>query len=181
MGRRFAFLIGLAAASLFAASPARADLSTASGPFSTHQNTASADFGIADWADDFADKPVQGDASAQDDARTARAVRQLPPAPSSATLLLSAFASLGAFQVVRNVRITQIGHLPDWYHAGGVRQVRHITALDLEYPTLLPSRFDCPIIAIRPIHIEWIRNVQDRARSLCALISSPRRGPPSPL
>lgn len=66
-------------------------------------------------------------------------VTDLPPAPSSLALVLSALASFGAYQGVRSLKRLHLGALPDWYHADAV-QIGHATPLQLE--------FDCSALPV---------------------------------
>jgi hypothetical protein len=73
------------------------------------------------------------------------AVRPLPPAPSSLSLVLSALATLGAYQGSRSFRRLHLSSAPDWYHTGGPAQVGHVTPFDLEFGTLPLCVFDQPV------------------------------------
>jgi hypothetical protein len=87
-----------------------------------------------------------GDAPASE---PTNAVRELPPAPGSLSLVFSALASLGAYQGVRSLRKLHFGAAPDWYHTGGPRQIGHVVVWDLEFPLLACDPFDC-VIDVRP-------------------------------
>lgn len=63
-------------------------------------------------------------------------VHEIGGPPSSSVLFLSAFLSLGLWQVARSSRDLQFAHLPNWYHAGGPVQVGHATPLDLSFSPL---------------------------------------------
>ncbi len=51
--------------------------------------------------------------------------------PDSVGLFLSALGTLGAWQLGRSSKKLHLGHLPDWYHAEGPRQIGHVLALEL--------------------------------------------------
>ena len=72
----------------------------------------------------------------------AAVVREIGAPPSSAVLFLSAFLSLGLWQVARSSRDLNLAHLPDWYHTGGPVQVGHATPFDLDFSSLLPCPFE---------------------------------------
>jgi len=55
----------------------------------------------------------------------------LPSEPDSVGLFLSALGTLGAWQLGRSSKKLHLGHLPDWYHAEGPRQIGHVLALEL--------------------------------------------------
>lgn len=175
----FKFLLAVVVWHFAGVSMARADLAAGSSPGSSRANCVAAQPQsiAADWAADYAPEPVAASRTDKSD-NSRREIQQLPPPPGSAALFLSAFASLGAIQIARSARGVHVGALPDWYHTGGARQIRHILVLDLEYPGVLPCPFAVPAIAVRPIHVEWVRDAQDGVQRLCRVLSSPRRGPP---
>ena len=72
------------------------------------------------------------------------AVIELPPAPSSAGLFLSAMLSVGAWQLVRSSRDLNFSALPEWYHTGGPVQIGHATPFDLDFSTLVLCCFERP-------------------------------------
>jgi len=55
---------------------------------------------------------------------------ELPGLPGSASLLLSALLSAGAWQLGRSAKDIHLADLPDWYHTGGPVQVGHATPFD---------------------------------------------------
>jgi len=83
----------------------------------------------------------------------APSLRELPPAPSSMALVLSALASLGAYQGARSLKRLHLGITPDWYHTGGPVQVGHATPLDLEFgppaECVLDEPVRSPVLAYR--------------------------------
>ncbi len=60
------------------------------------------------------------------------ALRQLPEAPSSLVLGLTALAGLGLYHAGQTIRKVQFAPAPDWYHTGGPQQIGHATPLDLD-------------------------------------------------
>ena len=74
-------------------------------------------------------------------------LRELPPAPSSISLVLSALASLGAYHGARSLKRLHFDFTPEWYHSGGPAQIGHATPLQLEFvrATLAICPYDIPI------------------------------------
>lgn len=68
----------------------------------------------------------------QDESSPDVVLHELPPAPSSLTLGLTALAGLGLYQAGRSIRKFSISALPEWYHTGGPQQVGYATPLDIE-------------------------------------------------
>jgi hypothetical protein len=76
-------------------------------------------------------------------------VKEIPAIPGSATLLLYMASGLGVYQFGRSVKRFNFETLPDWYQAGGVRQVGYARAVNVSpglllLPTVLAA-FDKPI------------------------------------
>lgn len=69
------------------------------------------------------------------------AIRELPAAPGSASLFLSAVLAFGACSACRNARNIHLSHLPEWYHAGAPAQIGHTLVFDLNFRELLPAVF----------------------------------------
>lgn len=88
-----------------------------------------------------------------DSQKQAAVIQELPPAPGSAALFLSALASIGAYHIVRQARHLQLGAIPEWYHAEGPDQVGHSHVFDFLQPGLLPCSYDGDNIA--PIARQW--------------------------
>lgn len=107
-------------------------------------------------------------------------VTDLPPAPSSFALVLSALASFGAYQGVRSLKRLHLGHLPDWYHADAV-QIGHSTPLRLEFDhSALPvCAFASPSDLHPHVSYRISREPVSRLRSQLLLIIEAPRGPPS--
>lgn len=109
----------------------------------------------------------------------ADAFQDLPPAPSSMALVLSALASLGAYQGVRSLKRLHLSFTPDWYHTGGPLQVGHATPLQLEFDhaALAICTFDEPVA--RPAFAYRIpRELGSRLRTHCYLVVRNPRAPP---
>jgi len=107
-------------------------------------------------------------------------LRELPPAPSSMALVLSALATLGAYQGVRSVKRLHLNFTPDWYHTGGPTQIGHATPFDLEFGGALPvCEFDEPV-AMPAFTYRIPRELGSRLRSQCFLLTNSPRAPPSP-
>lgn len=68
-------------------------------------------------------------------------LRQVPPAPSSFALGLTALAGLGLYQAGRRV---QLARLPEWYHTGGPQQVGYATPLAIDSWELSGCSFAVP-------------------------------------
>lgn len=111
----------------------------------------------------------------------AAGVGELPPAPDSAALCLSALAGFGVWQLGRSARKLHLGALPDWYHTDAV-QVGHATPLDLEFSlSAMPACvFDAPVAAIEPpSRSAWLRNEPCKyVLSQTILLTADPRGPP---
>jgi hypothetical protein len=110
-------------------------------------------------------------------------VRELPPAPGSATLFLLGLGSMGAWQLARSSRKLHGVMAPDWYHTGGPDQAGSAVPIDLDFGPggLLPSLFDRPSdagVPRRPPAQLGRELVCDEQLSLRA---ADPRGPPVPL
>ena len=113
-------------------------------------------------------EPTPGDASLQ----------ELPPAPSSMALVLSALASLGAYQGVRSFKRMHLNFTPDWYHTGGPAQIGHATPFNLDFGALPVCIFDQPVA--RPAFAYRIpRELGSRLRSQFFLLVRSPRAPPT--
>ncbi len=104
-------------------------------------------------------------------------LRELPPAPSSMALVLSALAMLGAYQGVRSVKRLHLNFTPDWYHTGGPAQIGHATPFDLDCSALPPCVFDAPV-AMPAFTYRIPRELGSRLRSQYFLLIESPRGPP---
>ena len=105
-------------------------------------------------------------------------LRELPPAPSSMSLVLSALATLGAYQGARSVKRIHLNFSPEWYHTGGPAQIGHATPYDLDCSALPVCRFEAPVA--RPVFAYRIpRELSSRLRSQYFLPVEAPRGPPT--
>lgn len=108
----------------------------------------------------------------------AASLRELSTTPSSMALVLSALATLGAYQGVRSFKRLHLNFTPDWYHTGGPAQIGHATPFSLEFSTLPICVFDEPVT--RPAFAYRIpRELGSRLRSEFFLLVESPRGPPS--
>jgi len=106
------------------------------------------------------------------------AVIELPPAPGSAALFLSAMVSLGAWQLVRSSRDLHLGAMPEWYHPGGPAQIGHTTVFDLEFSAVALCVFDAPTPA--PVFSNRLaRESRPRCFDQHVLSQADPRGPPA--
>lgn len=108
-------------------------------------------------------------------------VLELPPAPDSAVLCLSALAGLGVWHLGRSARKLHFGAVPEWYHSSGPAQVGHTTPLDPEFSlAALPlCRFESPDTD-EPPPPSWLRLVEPIGQQYCqySLSVTAPRGPP---
>lgn len=72
---------------------------------------------------DFGTEPLSSPGAGE------HAVEEIPPAPSSLALGLTALAGLGIYQAGRKIHFSR---LPEWYHTGGPQQIGHATPLELD-------------------------------------------------
>ena len=70
-------------------------------------------------------------------------LRELPPAPSSMSLVLSALATLGAYQGARSIKRIHWNFTPEWYDENAV-PIGHITPLCLDFEDLPVCEFETP-------------------------------------
>ena len=103
--------------------------------------------------------------------------RQLPPAPGSAALFLSALVSVGAWQLVRSARQISFSVVPEWYHTGGPAQVGHAVALDLDFGAMPLCRF-APPAPKPPDFSHTRREFRVRFEAQHTVTVKPPRGPP---
>jgi len=124
---------------------------TSHGPFETTvMDGINRDFG---WSDVSIPTPNPADEGEFDLPTPTSAAIELPGAPGSAQLFLSALVSVGAWQVVRLARGWQLAWIPDWYHDGGPGAVGLTAAAppDLISPATAPLRYEFPTIRIGAI------------------------------
>ena len=105
-------------------------------------------------------------------------IREFPPAPDSAALFLCAVGTLGAVQLGRSARNLHFGHVPEWVHSGGPRQIGHAFALDLDLiNVLVPCSFEKPTIP-RPCRLGFELDTHSHFEPCFkALLISPRAPP----
>jgi len=106
-------------------------------------------------------------------------VIELPPAPSSAALFLSALASAGAWHVCRSTKHLYVSGLPDWYHPDAPDRIGHVVVFDLDYSTAPLCSFEQPVG--RPVAFYRVGRDHDvpHGDSQCFLTITSPRGPPS--
>ncbi len=105
-------------------------------------------------------------------------IRELPPAPSSVRLFLSAMLSVGAWHLVRSARGIHFGALPEWYHEAAPDQIGYAVAFDLDFGTPRYCRFDRPA-DLRPGFARVPRDFDFRRYDQCFLTVVDTRGPPT--
>jgi hypothetical protein len=103
-------------------------------------------------------------------------LRELPPAPSSMGLVLSALASLGAYHGLRSFKRLHVSFAPDWYHTGAV-QVGHATPFDLDFGALPLRIFEEPSAAPDGADRIYAEAGARFISQVSLLVESPR-GPP---
>lgn len=117
-------------------------------PFDESTNTSPFTLRVAGEAGEAAQElDLLGGVATEVDTSAAPAphVLELPAAPNSAALVLSAMLTLGAWQVLRSASHLHLAPLPDWYHPGGPKQIGHVTPLDLNFGNITLCLFDGPI------------------------------------
>jgi hypothetical protein len=107
------------------------------------------------------------------------AVKELPPAPSSAALFLSGMLTIGAYHLARSARHIHLTALPDWYHANCPDQIGHATPFDLDIGSLPVCCFEQPAgQEQRLVHYPRPDLSVCRLTSQCVLTLTAPRGPP---
>ncbi len=118
-------------------------------------------------------------AGAADAPASAGTLHELPPAPSSLSLGLTALAGLGLYQAGRSVRKLHLSNLPEWYHTGGPAQVGHATPLDLDIDTsALPLCVHATPTPCRPHLIRFVDEAVLPKPFECIPLAVAPRGPP---
>ncbi len=114
--------------------------------------------------------------SATENIATSPLVRDLPAAPDSASLFLSAVLSVGAWHLVRSARqIT--GSFPAWYHSDGPQQIG--AAVRFVPDEHVPALFIPIAIALAAPSVSRVRSQQRlRRNTWIALAIAVPRGPP---
>ncbi len=103
-------------------------------------------------------------------------VRQLPAAPGSASLFLSAVLSIGAWNLVRSAKHLHF-NIPEWYHTGAPDKIGSTVAFDLVFNELLPCTFE-DVIPERPLLRQPRRDYQWRLKPRICVVDADPRGPP---
>ncbi len=178
--RAEAELSSLATAGLFAldATPAGRPAAVASG------TTGSALLDELNWvlrqdiAPSVVTRPIPAELPATKGECAKDAVQQVPPAPSSLALSLSALAGIGVIRAGRSLRKFHLGPLPDWYHTGAPLQIGHATVFDLAMTALPVRLFDRPTIDPECSHFSFVPRVLGRALSGFLVRIAPRGPPP---
>lgn len=112
------------------------------------------------------------------DGGNAATVRDLPAAPGSAQLFLSAMLSVGAWHLVRSAKHFHLADIPDWYHPGGPSQIGHVVPFDLDFSALPVCFFEQPI-DVRPFPYRWAPQQRPPGGGQSCLITAAPRGPPA--
>lgn len=71
---------------------------------------------------------------------------RLPPPPSSTKLFLSAFASLGAWQILRSAKDFKLANVPAWYHTDAPARIGQAVPFDFQQ-FAMPLVFPAPAMA----------------------------------
>lgn len=104
-------------------------------------------------------------------------VIDLPPAPSSTALFMSALVCGGAWHVCRSARHLHRGALPDWYHTGGPDRIGQSVRLDVRLTALPPCSFEQPVGACSR-HYRVQRGTEPRRSEQGSFVIAAPRGPP---
>ncbi len=124
--------------------------------------------------------PTSGGLPAERGADASGELSELPPAPSSLALGLTALAGLSLYQVRQALRRGQLAAPAEWYHTGGPQQIGHTTPFDPDRNDTqqLPACLFDEVVATVGVVPSYSRG-PDRvlAGVLLALASAPR-GPP---
>lgn len=106
-------------------------------------------------------------------------VQEIPPAPSSLALGLTALAGFGAYHASRSIRkLCNLTNLPDWYHAEGKQQIGHAKALDIESWDQPACAFEAPAARLRLFASLQSEAVTHLLAQSIPLSAAPR-GPPA--
>ncbi len=127
-----------------------------------------------DWLASTRPAPIADFAAPVPPSDNAETIQQLPPAPSSLALGLTALAGLGLYQAGRKVHWSR---LPDWYHTGGPQQIGHATPLDLDRVPLPVCVFETPTPHVAPILRFALEAVVPIPQAFTPLARAPRAPP----
>ncbi len=103
-------------------------------------------------------------------------VRELPAAPGSASLFLSAVLSVGAWNLVRSAKHIHF-NIPEWYHTGAPDRIGSTVAFDLVCNEMLPCVF-VDAVADQPSLRPPRRAHQWRLKPQICVVDADPRGPP---
>ena len=121
--------------------------------------------------------PPTSDRAAPEETSSRLTLRELPPAPGSAALFLSALVSVGAWQLVRSARQINFSAVPEWYHTCAPAQVGHAVAVDLDFGAMPLCSFASPPVKPPDYYNTW-RECRVRFAAQHTLTVQPPRGPP---
>jgi hypothetical protein len=121
---------------------------------------------------------------APDGGATPNEIRELPPLPGSATLYLSAVASIGGWYVLRSARGLHWHALPAWHQTNGALHVVDIDCAgwtDFSFGQS-PCEFRPVVTDVCQLHffIRAWRDSRIHADERCSLAVTAPRGPPTP-
>lgn len=105
-------------------------------------------------------------------------VKELPPAPDSLTLFLTAFGTLGAWRLTRLARRMPFGQLPAWYHEGAPARIGHSFASDLQFDSLAPCCVEQAAVEHSVCRF-WQHEFDPRCVPQWSPLTSAPRGPPA--
>lgn len=135
------------------------------------------DLAAGDWMSGGLGLALPPTAAGSLDLATHREVRTLRAGPSSAALCLAGMLSAGAWGVVRSVKVSHLGDLPEWYHSGAPHQIGHAVPFDLFGD--LPLCWHEQQLGQRPFLYRVRRDIEPRRDAQCFLIIAAPRGPPA--
>lgn len=112
------------------------------------------------------------------DRKPKHAVVELPPAPSSLSLFLSAMISAGAWHLSRSARHMHFGAVPEWYHTGCPDKIGHAVPFDFGFSAPPLCCFEQPAGELTCLY--RVRREQAPVRDAqCILTLAAPRGPPT--
>ncbi|MEE9295179.1 MAG: hypothetical protein V3W34_09510 [Phycisphaerae bacterium] len=105
-------------------------------------------------------------------------IKEFPPSPGSAELLLSAVFSVGVWHLLRSTRHVHLGHLPEWVHPEGPAQVGHAVTYDFDPYSVPLCRFERPA-SEQPVSYRPWRDPRRRCDAQVSPTVAVPRGPPA--